>query len=123
MTGNVIALIGVVFSILSALAIIVYRGGQVVTEVRTALAELRVMIAELRAGMATLHDYPITVKRVEQLEDVHSTLASRVDTLWEKVFSLDKVRAVNEAVEKEKERRASRPDLSEFSKREAETKK
>ena len=98
---------------MGALITIVWKAGSLVSTLTSALAELRATVSELKTGLEAIKDYPLIKKRVEQLEDiVHKSLTQRVNTVWEKIFSLQTHVAVVEA-------RGSRP---EFTAEETETK-
>jgi hypothetical protein len=100
------ALISICITLMGALITVVWRAGGLVATLTSALAELRATVAELKAGLEHVRDYPVLRQRVETLEDVvRSSLTSKVESLWAKVFSLDKHFAVKEA-------RESRPDFS-----------
>lgn len=102
------ALISICITLLGALVTIVWKAGSLVSTLTSALTELRATVAELKAGLEAIKDYPLIKQRVEQLEDVvHKSLTQRTDTLWQKVFSMDKHIAVRDA-------RASRPDFDDI---------
>ena len=110
------AILSLCVTLVLALVGVVWKAGGLIGTMTSALAELRTTIAELKAGLEHVRDFPLVKQRVEQLEDiVQRNLTARVETLWAKVFSLDSHRAVQEAVEKERQHRPqSSPDLSTY---------
>lgn len=108
------AILGIVITLVIAMAGVLWKAGNLIGTMTSALAELRATISELKAGLEHVRDFPLIKQRVEQLEDiVQKNLTARVEVLWTKIFSLDTHRAVQEAVEAERKHRPqSSPDIN-----------
>lgn len=86
---------------------VVWKGATIAGEMNAGLSELRVAVMELREGLKQLQKIPLLEQRVGQIETIQTQMISRIATMWDKLFSLDKHIAIQTAV-----RRASSPDLS-----------
>lgn len=85
---------------------IVWKGASISGEMRATLTDLRETIEELKGGLKQLAEVPLLRQRVEQLEHaLHLEVKGRLQTIWERLFSLKEQVAVTAA------RQGSSPDL------------
>ena len=101
----VLALIGLSITLLGSLIVTVWRASALVTQLRLALEAVRSSITKIELGLSRLEMIPVHENRIGQLEQLVAHLGEKVETLWRKLFSVDKHVAVL--------RHQSKPDLQE----------
>lgn len=94
-------IVKIAFGQLLIIAGLIWRGSAVITELKEAIRherEARELLSsaleKVQVALAALNAVPMHELRIKTLEDAVAGLAHRLDSVWRKVFSLDKHVAV-----------------------------
>ena len=93
--------IKIAFGQLIVIAGLIWKGSAVITELKEAIKherEARTLLAsaleKVQIGLAALNTVPLHELRIKTLEDALGATSHRLDSVWRKVFSLDRHVAV-----------------------------
>lgn len=97
MSNETAVLLPICVTLLLALVATVWRASAMMSKLEAALDSVQKTIATMTAKLERLDAIPVHERRIIVLEDALRTATSRIDTVWRKMFSLDKRVAVARA--------------------------
>lgn len=119
MTHDNAGYLAIIVTLLTGFSVTLWKGASMITSMQAAITELRAMFIELKAGLADLKEIPLLKQRISTLEDVvqksmtsrMETFHTKMETVWAKLFSMDKHQAVHEAHASYREKLPTHPEI------------
>ena len=116
MTSAEVGLLSLCITLLIALAGVIWKAATLLTELQKMIEGVKDSVlsikAEIAESAAARAEIPLLKQRVGVLEEVvQHEVKGRLSTIWDRLYSSDKHRAVVAQRVKAIERRASQPDI------------